>query len=95
MYVVAGLSGLLLGVFYFGGLWLTVQKMSQMERPLLFLAGSFIVRTAVVLLGFYWVSNGRIELLAVSLIAFLIARFGITRTQLNPERKGKRHGHQP
>jgi F1F0 ATPase subunit 2 len=96
MYVVAGLAGILLGIIYFGGLWLTIQRMSQTDRPILLLMSSFIVRLVSVLTGFHLVSNGRLELLAVSLVTFLITRFFfINRIQPHPERSGKPHGHQP
>jgi F1F0 ATPase subunit 2 len=62
MYAVAALAGILFGVIYFGGLWLTIQKMGQMDRPILLLTGSFILRLALVMAGFYLVSNGRLEL---------------------------------
>jgi F1F0 ATPase subunit 2 len=96
MFVFAALAGILFGIIYFGGLWLTIQKMGQMDRPILLLTGSFIVRLAFVLAGFYLVSNGRLELLAVSLVMFLITRFFfISRIQPHTERSGKPHGHQP
>lgn len=96
MYVVAGLAGILFGVVYFGGLWLTIQKLGQMDRPILLLMGSFIVRLGLVLVGFYLISRGRLELLAVSLVTFFITRFFfISRIQPHTERSGRPHGHQP
>jgi F1F0 ATPase subunit 2 len=96
MFVIAVLAGILFGVIYFGGLWLTIQKMGQMDRPILLLTGSFIVRLALVLVGFYLVSNGRIELLGVSLVAFFVTRFiFISRIRPHTERSGTHHGHQP
>lgn len=96
MHTVAALAGILFGVIYFGGLWLTIQKMGQMDRPILLLMGSFIVRLGLVLVGFYLISKGRLELLAVSLVAFFITRFFfISRIQPHTERSGKPHGHQP
>jgi F1F0 ATPase subunit 2 len=64
MFVIAALAGILFGIIYFGGLWLTIQKMSQVNRPILLLTGSFIVRLGLVLVGFYLVSNGRLEFLS-------------------------------
>lgn len=96
MYAVAALAGILLGVIYFGGLWLTIQKMGEVDRPVLLLAGSFIVRLALVLAGFYLVSNGRLELLAVSLVSFFLTRFFfISKIRPHTERSGTHHGHQP
>lgn len=39
-------AGLALGVFYFGGLWLTVRKLLGSPRPALLVAGSLAARLA-------------------------------------------------
>jgi F1F0 ATPase subunit 2 len=96
MYAVAALAGILFGVIYFGGLWLTIQKMGEVDRPVLLLTGSFIFRLALVLAGFYLVSNGRLEFLAVSLVTFFLTRFYfIRKIQPAAERSAKPHGNQP
>jgi F1F0 ATPase subunit 2 len=96
MYMVAGLAGILFGIIYFGGLWLTIQKMGQMDRPILLLTGSFILRLALVMAGFYLVSNGQLELLAVSLVTFFLTRFYfIRKIQPAAERSVEPHGNQP
>ena len=52
------LAGALLGAFFFGGLWWTVQKGVASERPALWFLGSLLLRTGMVLAGFYFVSQG-------------------------------------
>lgn len=47
------LAGSLLGTFFFGGLWLTVQRLPQTKSPVLLALFSFIIRLAVVLGAFY------------------------------------------
>jgi F1F0 ATPase subunit 2 len=95
MYAIAALAGILLGIIYFGGLWLTIQRMSQTDRPILLLMSSFVIRLGLVLAGFYLVSNGRLEFLAVSLITFFLTRFYfIRKIQPTPERRVNSHGHQ-
>ena len=95
MYATAALAGILLGIIYFGGLWLTIQRMSQVSRPILLLTGSFILRLGMVLVGFYLVSNGRLEFLAVCLVTFLLTRFYfIKKIQPAPERNTESHGNQ-
>ena len=54
----AFLAGALLGVFFFGGLWWTVQKGVTSERPALWFLGSLLLRTGMILAGFYFVSQG-------------------------------------
>jgi F1F0 ATPase subunit 2 len=46
------LAGVALGLFYFGGLWLTVQRVTTSQRPELLALGSFVLRMAVTLAGF-------------------------------------------
>jgi F1F0 ATPase subunit 2 len=95
MFVIAALAGVLFGFIYFGGLWLTIQKMRQVGRPVLLLTGSFIVRLGLVLAGFYLVSNGRLEYLTVSLIMFFLTRYYfIRKIQPVSERSVESHGNQ-
>ena len=68
------LPALLLGAFFFGGLWWTVQKGVTSEMPALWFLGSLLLRTGVILAGFYFVSQGHWSRLVVCLLGFLIAR---------------------
>ena len=68
------LAGALLGAFFFGGLWWTVQKGVASERPALWFLGSLLLRTGMVLAGFYFVSQGHWSRLVACLLGFLIAR---------------------
>lgn len=68
------LAGIVLGVFFFGGLWWTVLKISGSGRPYLISMVSFIVRTAVVLGGFYLLLTSGWQFLLTSLAGFLITR---------------------
>jgi F1F0 ATPase subunit 2 len=67
-----------LSLLYFGGLWLTVQRaVDDATRPTLLLLGSFVGRTAVVLLGFYLVivlMDDQWMLLVASLLGFIAGR---------------------
>ena len=68
------LAGALLGAFFFGGLWWTVQKGVTSERPALWFLGSLLLRTSLVLAGFYLASQGHWSRLVACLLGFLIAR---------------------
>lgn len=67
-------AGALLGTFFFGGLWWTVQKGVTSERPALWFLGSLLLRTCLILAGFYWVLQGHWSRLLACLLGFLIAR---------------------
>lgn len=75
----AFLGGALLGAFFFGGLWWTVQKGMQSENPALWFIGSLLLRTAVVLWGFFLVSQGQWSRIAICLAGFVIARVIVVR----------------
>lgn len=67
-------GGLLLGVFFYGGLWWTVRKGLASPRPALWFSASFLLRTGIALGGMYAFSCGRWQRLLVCLLGFLAAR---------------------
>jgi F1F0 ATPase subunit 2 len=75
----ACLAGALLGVVFFGGLWWTVQKGVTSEWPALWFLSSLVLRTSMILAGFYFVSQGHWSRLTMSLLGFLIARVLLVR----------------
>ena len=79
MLVVSGLAGGVLGVLFFGGLWWTVRKGLASPRPALWFLGSLLIRTAIILAGFYLVGRGDGKRLLVCLLGFIIARFVVMR----------------
>ena len=66
--------GIGLGMFYFGGLWVTVQRLPATSWPALLTLGSFWLRSAVCGWGFYWVMDGQWERLAACFLGFLTTR---------------------
>ena len=73
------LAGIGLGTFFFGGLWFTVQKGLQSKNASLIFMASLILRVAVVMLGFYYISIDDWRKILICLLGFMIARFIITR----------------
>jgi F1F0 ATPase subunit 2 len=67
-------AGAAMGLFYFGGLWLTVNQLTTTNRPGLLFLVSFLVRTAVVLGAVYLVMGSQWERAAVVVLGFLLAR---------------------
>jgi F1F0 ATPase subunit 2 len=85
----AAVAGLALGLFYFGGLWLTVRKLPGSGNPGTLILGSFVVRLLVTLCGMYLVMDGKWELLVACLAGFLLMRIVLTR-MLGPARSESR-----
>lgn len=72
-------AGILMGAFYFRGLWWTVNRMEQAGRPLAWAAASFLLRTGVVVGGFYLLLDLGWQALAVALLGFLVIRTAALR----------------
>jgi F1F0 ATPase subunit 2 len=72
-------AGLVLGAFYFIALWRTVERLPDTPRPLRLMLGSFFVRMAVLLPGFYFVMSGHWERLIMALAGFILMRKLLTR----------------
>lgn len=73
------LSGLLLGIIFFGGLWWTVRRGLSSNEPAAWFFISLILRTAITVFGFYVVMHGDWKCLAACLSGFVIARVAILR----------------
>ncbi len=88
-------AGLILGVIYFGGLWHTVQKLPEMQKPASTMFWSFAVRAGIAITGFYFVMGGQWERLVAALLGFILVREVLvrrigTRTAIQPT--GAVHG---
>jgi len=72
-------AGAVLGAFFFGGLWWSVQKGVMSESPAVWFLGSLLLRTGTILAGFYFVSRGQWSRLVACLVGFVIARVIVVR----------------
>jgi F1F0 ATPase subunit 2 len=77
--VLALLAGMLLGTMFFGGLWWTVLKGVSARQPALWFSASLLLRTAIALAGFYFVSGTDWKRMLLCLSGFIIARLIVTR----------------
>lgn len=77
--ILAFFAGSILGFFFFGGLWWTVQKGTTTKYPALLFLGSILVRTAVVLAGFFWIAGDHFGRLLACLLGFIVTRFLMLR----------------
>jgi len=73
------LAGILLGTFFFGGLWWTIRSGSPSQWSGLRFSASLLLRMAVAVTGFYLVSHSDWRRLVACLAGFLLARIAITR----------------
>lgn len=87
-------AGVILGILFFGGLWLTVKKAVTSTKPALLILGSFVLRIALVLLGFYFIAAGNWQKLLMALAGFIVSRFLViyfTKTKQVIEKKEVSH----
>lgn len=93
-FALALIAGALLGAFFFGGLWWTVQKGAASDRPAVWFLGSLLLRAGLILAGFYYVSQGHWSRLVACLLGFMLARFivvkWLTRVQAEEQALGER-----
>ena len=74
----AAIIGIALGILFFGGLWITVQRGLVSKRPTLLFLGSLIARIGIVVVGFYYVASDNWQKMLACLIGFIIARILVT-----------------
>jgi F1F0 ATPase subunit 2 len=77
--LLALMEGALLGVFFFAGLWWTVRKLESSKQVALLFLGSMLLRSSVVILGFYYIPGDNWQRLVAGLLGFIIARIMVTR----------------
>jgi F1F0 ATPase subunit 2 len=68
------LAGLLIGTFFFAGLWWTVHRAVAARRPACWLIGSLLVRFSVVLSVFCLIGASHWRSWALCLVGFVLAR---------------------
>ena len=73
------LAGVLLGAFFFGGLWWTIRSSSPSQWSGMLFSASLLLRMAIAVTGFYLVSHGEWRKLVACLAGFLLARIAVTR----------------
>ena len=91
-------TGVLLGVMFFGGLWWTVRKGFSSKQPALWFFGSLLLRTSIALAGFYFIARGHWERLLLCLLGFVMARLIVTRLTRDagrPTLPAQETGHAP
>jgi F1F0 ATPase subunit 2 len=68
------LGGGLIGLVYFGGLWVTIRYVTEKQGANWLLLASFAGRAVVAVAAFVWLVNGRLPDLIATLIGFFLMR---------------------
>jgi len=86
------LGGIVMSLFYFGGLWWTVSQFQNTRNTIGFYLASLLVRTLVLILCIIFLLQVGIVNLLVAMVGFMICRLILvrklafptgTRTQIN------------
>ena len=75
--LLACVAGLIIGAYFYGGLWFTVRKGVATPRPVLWFIGSLLLRLTIVFVGFTVVGGVDYQLWLGCLIGFIFARIGV------------------
>jgi len=87
LYFVIGLG---LGLFYFGGLWLTIKNMNQARSPIVLTLGSYILRIAAVFLVLIYIARqGDWGNVLILLVGFIVSRIFLSRRIGKPKKEPK------
>lgn len=84
--------GIALGIVYFGGLYFSIQKMTKAKYPSLIMTLSFILRMAILVGVFFYLSKGGYQDMLFGLLGVLLVRIIMTfmMKEQNPNSVKKR-----
>ena len=72
-------GGIVLGLLYFAGLWLTVRRMHAAKHPWRFFAVSYVLRLALAVSCFYFLILSGWQHAVAALIGFVAVRYILGR----------------
>lgn len=67
-------GGMALGLVFFAGLWWTVQRLPLSRVPHVWVFSSYLIRTSVVIVGFWGFGRHDWKCLLAGVLGFLLAR---------------------
>ena len=86
------------GAIFFGGLLWTVHKGVSAKHPAFWFLGSMLLRTCIVVLGFYFILGNSWQRLVAGLLGFIFARLIVirfTRVAQQQNQLAQEAGHAP
>lgn len=78
-HAISFVAGILIGLYYFGGLWFTVRSLPGSRRPLNLLFWSFLARSFPVFAAMWFAAKLHVMFLFFIVAGFFLVRFCITR----------------
>jgi len=72
------IAGVVLGVLFYGGLWLTIKRLTTTRHPVLLTLFSFWGRTVGTIAGFLLAMNGQWQNALMCLAGFVIGRLVVS-----------------
>ncbi|HZK10662.1 MAG TPA: ATP synthase subunit I [Clostridia bacterium] len=73
--MISFLSGLFIGVIYFGGLYYSTHKIKAVRNPGLFMALSLLIRMGILLVGLYYLAQRGYKSILLGFIGIMLIRF--------------------
>lgn len=67
------------GLFHFGGLWFTIERLTRVRHPEVEFVLSFFLRTSISIAAFFFISGGQWEKILAALAGFLAVRLVMVR----------------
>ena len=77
-FIVSLLGGVGLGVFFYGGLWLTVRRLPATAHPILLTLSSFWIRTLIVVTAFVFLVRMGLEYALIAMVSFILGRLAVS-----------------
>ena len=77
--ILSVLTGVALGLFFYGGLWFTVRRLPTTGHPVLLTLGGFWIRMLVVLAAFVLLTRAGLPYVALAMASFILGRLAVSR----------------
>lgn len=74
-FILAFFIGIILGILYFGGLYLTVQKIYKSKNPSFLMVISLVIRMGGLVAAFFYISKNGYKNILFTLLGIIVARF--------------------
>jgi len=96
IYLYPALIGMLLGLFYYGTLWLILRKLQQFKYPAVWMSLSLLLRTLAVVFVMYLLFANSWQQMLIALLGILISRtLLVNRIKPRPEHAEQQPDKQP